>query len=427
MFMVVTVKVDLFLEEKMKRRLNARIDYAKFLEDTLKEMAKEVQSRTSGEPQDLDEFLGKVRTGGSVANDEILGFAKLFKYCNSLAFLVKCSLNNKQNTTLIYILPTVEASRKEGPTPSSHWGLVIECLSDMLAILKDCHEQGHMDVMCIWAEKVLNKCFSIIERSGDVVKNSEGKPPFILAKRDFDNAYKDLETLRSGDVVINSEGKPPFILTNRDFDNAYKDLETLSFGMVRHMPVQESPANATVKDVLDRVGEGSYSWSPYGFSVKQELIAKLNHEVVSDPIDKLGMGDVLELTPKIPDKSLIEKKRRNSTYNQGKDIADSELLDYISESSTMSKSLAYYGEQNSCAEITARRLADFLGVTMVKDKGLRCQYVVAYQGNPVSEWVVPVAIFETDAGSFRITGIRYSLKDKNEAKPDKTEHGMEKF
>lgn len=63
--------------------------------------------------------------------------------------------------------------------------------------------------------------------------------------------------------------------------------------------------------------------------------------------------------------------------NQGKDIVDSELLDYISESSTMSKSLADYGEQKSCAVTTARRLADFLGDTMVKDKGLRCQYIVA--------------------------------------------------
>lgn len=43
----------------------------------------------------------------------------------------------------------------------------------------------------------------------------------------------------------------------------------------------------------------------------------------------------------------------------------------------MSKSLADYGEQKSCAVTTARRLADFLGDTMVKDKGLRCQYIVA--------------------------------------------------
>lgn len=43
----------------------------------------------------------------------------------------------------------------------------------------------------------------------------------------------------------------------------------------------------------------------------------------------------------------------------------------------MSKSLADYGEQKSCAVTTAKRLADFLGDTMVKDKGLRCQYIVA--------------------------------------------------
>ncbi|GAU25117.1 hypothetical protein TSUD_274060 [Trifolium subterraneum] len=85
--------------------------------------------------------------------------------------------------------------------------------------------------------------------------------------------------------------------------------------------------------------------------------------------------------------------------NQGQDIADSELLDYISESSTMSKSLADYGQQKSCAVTTAKRLADFLGDTMVKDKGLRCQYIVASEpkGTPVSERAVPVAIFQTDA------------------------------
>ena len=39
--------------------------------------------------------------------------------------------------------------------------------------------------------------------------------------------------------------------------------------------------------------------------------------------------------------------------------------------------MADYGEQKSCAVTTTRRLTDFLGDTMVKDKGLRCQYVVA--------------------------------------------------
>lgn len=69
-------------EEALKRRLNARMEYAKFLQDTVKEMAKEVQTSRSGEikktAEDLDGFMNKVRRGVGVSNDEILGFAKLF-------------------------------------------------------------------------------------------------------------------------------------------------------------------------------------------------------------------------------------------------------------------------------------------------------------------------------------------------------------
>lgn len=52
------------MQEALKRRLNARIEYAKFLQDTVKEMAKEVQNSRSGElkqtAEDLDEFLNRV-------------------------------------------------------------------------------------------------------------------------------------------------------------------------------------------------------------------------------------------------------------------------------------------------------------------------------------------------------------------------------
>ncbi|KAL5675626.1 hypothetical protein ACJX0J_011757, partial [Zea mays] len=69
-------------EEALKRKLKARMEYAKFLQDTAKEMAKEVQTSRSGEmkqtAEDLDEFLNKVRKGGHASNDEILSFAKLF-------------------------------------------------------------------------------------------------------------------------------------------------------------------------------------------------------------------------------------------------------------------------------------------------------------------------------------------------------------
>ncbi|KAJ1279904.1 hypothetical protein BS78_04G191100 [Paspalum vaginatum] len=69
-------------QEALKRKLKARMEYAKFLQDTAKEMAKEVQTSRSGDikqtAEDLDEFLNKVRRGERVSNDEILSFAKLF-------------------------------------------------------------------------------------------------------------------------------------------------------------------------------------------------------------------------------------------------------------------------------------------------------------------------------------------------------------
>ncbi|XP_048324885.2 uncharacterized protein LOC107410664 [Ziziphus jujuba] len=69
-------------EEALKRKLNARIEYAKFLQGTVKEMAKELQNSQSGEmrktAEDLAEFMKRVRKGIRVSNDEILGFAKLF-------------------------------------------------------------------------------------------------------------------------------------------------------------------------------------------------------------------------------------------------------------------------------------------------------------------------------------------------------------
>ncbi|KAJ7563576.1 hypothetical protein O6H91_03G115700 [Diphasiastrum complanatum] len=69
-------------EEALKKKLNARLQYAKFLQDTVAEMAKEIKATRTGDIQrtaeDLDRFMNKVRTGGKVNNEEILGFAKLF-------------------------------------------------------------------------------------------------------------------------------------------------------------------------------------------------------------------------------------------------------------------------------------------------------------------------------------------------------------
>ncbi|CAN1252331.1 DNA polymerase epsilon catalytic subunit A [Linum perenne] len=133
-----------------------------------------------------------------------------------------------------------------------------------------------------------------------------------------------------------------------------------------------------------------------GFEIKRrgelKLIKVFQAELFDKFLDGSTIGECYSAVAAVANRWL------DLLDNQGRDIADSELLDYISESSTMSKSLAEYGEQKSCAVTTAKRLADFLDDTMVKDKGLRCQYIVAREpeGTPVSERAVPVAIFEMD-------------------------------
>ncbi|KAL9143406.1 hypothetical protein ABFS82_14G234200 [Erythranthe guttata] len=138
-----------------------------------------------------------------------------------------------------------------------------------------------------------------------------------------------------------------------------------------------------------------------GFEIKRRGELKLIKVFQAELFDKFLHGSTLEECYSAV--ASVANSWLDLLDNQGEDIADSELLDYISESSTMSKSLAEYGEQKSCAVTTAKRLADFLGDAMVKDKGLRCQYIVACEpkGTPVSERAVPVAIFETEAEILR--------------------------
>ncbi|KAJ1279266.1 hypothetical protein BS78_04G142600 [Paspalum vaginatum] len=133
-----------------------------------------------------------------------------------------------------------------------------------------------------------------------------------------------------------------------------------------------------------------------GFEIKRRGELKLIKVFQAEVFDKFLHGSTLEECYSAV--ASVANRWLDLLDNQGIDIADSELLDFISESSTMSKSLVDYGEQKSCAVTTAKRLAEFLGDSMVKDKGLHCQYIVARepQGTPVSERAVPVAIFETD-------------------------------
>ncbi|KAF8939090.1 DNA polymerase epsilon catalytic subunit [Dissophora ornata] len=101
-------------------------------------------------------------------------------------------------------------------------------------------------------------------------------------------------------------------------------------------------------------------------------------------------------------------------YSKAVDLEEGELFDLISENRNMSKSLEEYGAQKSTAISTAKRLGEFLGDQMVKDKGLNCKFIIAAQpaGSPVTERAIPVAIFSAEPAVMKFY-LRKWLRDSS--------------
>ncbi|KAG1874953.1 hypothetical protein F4604DRAFT_1763232 [Suillus subluteus] len=99
-------------------------------------------------------------------------------------------------------------------------------------------------------------------------------------------------------------------------------------------------------------------------------------------------------------------------YSKADTLTDEELVELIAENRSMSKTLAEYGGQKSTSISTAKRLAEFLGDQMVKDKGLACKFIISAKPNgaPVTERAVPVAIFSAEE-SVKRAYLRKWLKD----------------
>ena len=97
--------------------------------------------------------------------------------------------------------------------------------------------------------------------------------------------------------------------------------------------------------------------------------------------------------------------------NKGVNINDDELLGYISERKTISKTVDEY-DGKSTSLTTAGRLADFLGPEMLKDKGLNCNLLISRlpAGAPTTERAIPIAIFSAEP-SVRRHFLRKWLKD----------------
>lgn len=83
---------------------------------------------------------------------------------------------------------------------------------------------------------------------------------------------------------------------------------------------------------------------------------------------------------------------------QGESLDDDEVIDLISENRSMSRQLDDYGNQKGTSQTTARRLGEFLGSEIIKDKGLNCKFIIAEQpyGAPVTDRAIPTAIWKAE-------------------------------
>lgn len=83
---------------------------------------------------------------------------------------------------------------------------------------------------------------------------------------------------------------------------------------------------------------------------------------------------------------------------RGQNMRDDELLELISESRSMSKSIHEYGNKKSTAITTSKRLAELLGDNSLQVKGLTCKFVISAkpEGKQIAERAIPVEVFSSD-------------------------------
>lgn len=133
-----------------------------------------------------------------------------------------------------------------------------------------------------------------------------------------------------------------------------------------------------------------------GFEVKRrgelKLIKIFQQQIFKFFLEGDSLQHVYEAVAKVANKWL------DVLHSHGTTLADEELIDLICENKSMTKTLEEYGAQKSTAITTAKRLAEFLGEQMIKDKGLNCKYIIASRPRnaPVTDRAIPVAIFSSE-------------------------------
>lgn len=149
-----------------------------------------------------------------------------------------------------------------------------------------------------------------------------------------------------------------------------------------------------------------------GFEIKRRGELQLIKTFQSQIFEKFLLGTTLKEC--YASVASVADKWLDVLFTKASSLPDDELVELISENRSMSKTLAEYGTQKSTSISTAKRLAEFLGDQMVRDKGLSCRFIISTKphGAPVTERAVPIAIFSAEL-SVKRHFLRKWLKDNS--------------
>ena len=216
----------------------------------------------------------------------------------------------------------------------------------------------------------------------------------LVYARFTNHQYHDLDP-ETGEYVIHSENSIFF-----ELDGPYKAMI---------LPSSKEEDKLLKKRYAVFNDDGSLA-ELKGFEVKRRGELQLIKIFQSQIFEKFLLGTTTEECYGAV--ACVANQWLDILFSHAETLSDQELVDLIAENRSMSKTLAEYAGQKSTSISTARRLAEFLGDQMVKDKGLACKFIISAKphGAPVTERAVPVAIFSAE-DSVKRTYLRKWLKD----------------
>ncbi|KAI8376487.1 uncharacterized protein BYT42DRAFT_574794 [Radiomyces spectabilis] len=288
------------------------------------------------------------------------------------------------------------------------------------------HSLEMAGIVCLTGAKIIQMARQLVERIGRPLELDTDGIWCILPKS-FPETFKfQLKNGKSFKIdypctMLNHLVHAKFTnhqyqtLTNKDtFDYSVHSENSIFFeidGPYRAMILPSS----TVEDKLLKkryavFNEDGSLAELKGFEVKRrgelKLIKIFQSEIFKVFLDGSNLEECYAAVAKVANRWL------DVLYSKAANLNDDELFDLISENRSMSKTLEDYGSQKSTAISTAKRLAEFLGDQMVKDKGLACKFIISARPYdlPVSERAIPVAIFSAES-SVKKHFLRKWLKD----------------